>query len=358
MPVPSKMADLYTIASSNSPSGSEAIGNSLDDYLRSAFSILRSTNALSSFTLASASTVDLGTADAEHVQITGTATIASFGTSVPGLTRECRFTGALTITASTNIITPGGTDLAVAAGDILTFRSMGSGVWRAVSSCGAALVRDGALSIAKTSGLQTALDAKAPLVSPALTNGQAAASGASAVSLGGGGLATAVRFLPRASVGAFNSLVLVNDAAVIFDAASNGYGIVIGPATAVAGGLGLRIDGSGSVNLIGGLSVTGTVSITGNATTSGSITAGGNVVTNQNVIATTANLVLSPTGTGNVYIRPNGNGSGVGQLQINSAGDLVASGSLVLSGSKKLSKITVSSSAPGTLADGELYLRF
>src|SRR6185312_606063 len=156
MPVPAKMADLYTIASSNSPAGSEAIGNSLDDHLRALAAIVRSTNAVSSFTLASASTTDLGTADAEHVQITGTATISSFGTSVPGLTRECRFAGALTITASSNIITPNSANIAVAAGDVLTFRSMGGGVWRLASTTNApAVMADGALSIAKTNALQS-----------------------------------------------------------------------------------------------------------------------------------------------------------------------------------------------------------
>lgn len=334
MPVPSKMADLYTIASSNSPSGSEAIGNSLDDYLRSAFSILRSTNALSSFTLASASTVDLGTADAEHVQITGTATIASFGTSVPGLTRECRFAGALTITASTNIITPGGTDLAVAAGDILTFRSMGSGVWRAVSSCGAALVRDGALSIAKTNGLQGALDGKqpslgftpvqqgtgvgqnsnvvklgwngtfllctvdtvdqgafamqswvsanyAPNTSPVLSNGQSAGSAVAALKIGTTGFGSPVGFYPRTLVGNYNDLVQAGDAAIIYSlTGSNTLGFTIAP---FGGGGGLRLDANG------------------NAAFGGAVTIG--------------------------------------------AG-------------RKISKVTLSSAAPGTLADGELYLQY
>lgn len=34
MSVPSSMADLFTLASSNSPAGTEAIGNSLDNYIR------------------------------------------------------------------------------------------------------------------------------------------------------------------------------------------------------------------------------------------------------------------------------------------------------------------------------------
>lgn len=34
MAVPTKMSDLSTLAASNSPAGTESIGNSLDDYLR------------------------------------------------------------------------------------------------------------------------------------------------------------------------------------------------------------------------------------------------------------------------------------------------------------------------------------
>lgn len=34
MPVPNSMADLFTLASSNSPAGTEVIGNNLDNYLR------------------------------------------------------------------------------------------------------------------------------------------------------------------------------------------------------------------------------------------------------------------------------------------------------------------------------------
>lgn len=67
MPVPSTMQDLSTLAGSNSPAGTEAIGNSLDNYLRAHASILRSTNALSSATIAAASTTDLATSDAESV---------------------------------------------------------------------------------------------------------------------------------------------------------------------------------------------------------------------------------------------------------------------------------------------------
>jgi hypothetical protein len=122
---------------------------------------MRSTNALSSMSLASGSTVDLGTADGESVQITGTATISSFGTSPAGIVRECRFAAALTISASSNIATPAGADITVSAGDVIVFRSMGSGAWKFVSSS--------ASTIAGTAGLQAALDAKANLAGPVFT---------------------------------------------------------------------------------------------------------------------------------------------------------------------------------------------
>lgn len=91
MPVPNTMADLATLASSNFPTGTEIIGNSLDNYIRAVSAILRSTNALASAVIASASTTDVATADAESVAISGSATITSLGTGFNGCRRELRF---------------------------------------------------------------------------------------------------------------------------------------------------------------------------------------------------------------------------------------------------------------------------
>jgi hypothetical protein len=128
------MQDLSTQAASNSPSGSDPIGNSLDDYLRGIQAIVRQTNALSSATIPSASTTDIGAGDAQSVYITGTANITSFGTSVPGLIRECRFDASATIVASSSIVLPGLNSITTQGGDVYTFRSIGSGVWILVSS--------------------------------------------------------------------------------------------------------------------------------------------------------------------------------------------------------------------------------
>ncbi len=196
-------------------------------------------------------------------------------------------------------------------------------------------------AMADVTGLLAALDEKAPLAGPVFNNGQPAASAASAVVIGGGGLAAALRFLPRASVGAFNSLVQVNDVAFIFDAGSNGYGIVIGPATAVAGGLGLRISGNGNVNVAGAIAATS------------------DVTANQNVTSATANLVLAPTGAGNIFLRPNGKASGVGEAKIDAAGNLTVTGSITPAGgydygsSRKLKSDTPLQPMPYGLAEIE-----
>lgn len=67
MPVPNSMADLATLAGSNYPTGTEAIGNNLDNYVRSHAAIIRSTNALASASIAAASTTDVALADGESV---------------------------------------------------------------------------------------------------------------------------------------------------------------------------------------------------------------------------------------------------------------------------------------------------
>ena len=136
MPVPSSMRDLSTVAGSNSPPGSEAVGTSLDDYLRMIQSIIRATYAIGA-DVAAAATVDLNAFDAEAVRITGTATITSLGTCPAGFKRTLRFAGACTLTHSASLILPGGVNYVTAADDVLTFLSLGSGTWIATSASSA-----------------------------------------------------------------------------------------------------------------------------------------------------------------------------------------------------------------------------
>ena len=90
----------------------------------------------------------------------------------------------------------------------------------------------------------------------------------------------------------------------------------------------------------------------------GNVTAGGN-----NFIGGATAVTLGPSSSGNVLLRPNGAGSSSGQMIVASTGAVTINGattapSITLGGGKLLSKITVSSAAPGALADGELYLRY
>lgn len=82
--------------------------------------------------VASASTCDIGSDGAACVEITGTVTITSLGTSAPtGSRKFIRFAGALTLTYDgIALILPGGVSITTAAGDCMIAEALGSGNWR------------------------------------------------------------------------------------------------------------------------------------------------------------------------------------------------------------------------------------
>lgn len=85
--------------------------------------------------LASGSTTDLGTIGSHFVNVTGTTTITSFGSSasVNEPIYLLKFAGALTLTYNaTSLITPGGADIAIIANDELLVEYLGSGNWRII----------------------------------------------------------------------------------------------------------------------------------------------------------------------------------------------------------------------------------
>ena len=83
-------------------------------------------------TVASAATADIGAANRNRVQITGTTTITSFGTTANCL-KIVRFSGSLTLTYNgTSLITPSGTNIVTAAGDQCLAASDASGNWTVV----------------------------------------------------------------------------------------------------------------------------------------------------------------------------------------------------------------------------------
>lgn len=141
MAAPTRIYDISTTAASNSPTGSESVGTSLDDYLRAIQTVYRLDLASKGADIASAGTTDLGAIGGLMHDITGTTTITSFGTVAAGIPKIIKFEGALTLTHnSTSLILPGGANITTADGDIAWMISEGSGNWRCVSYFRAAVV--------------------------------------------------------------------------------------------------------------------------------------------------------------------------------------------------------------------------
>lgn len=133
MAVPTRITDFSTTAASNFPAGTEAVGTSLDDYLRAYQAVVALDLSSKGADIASASTTDLGAVGGLSHDITGTTTITSFGTVRAGVMKIIKFEGALTLTHNaTSLILPSGANITTADGDVAVVVSEGSGNWRCV----------------------------------------------------------------------------------------------------------------------------------------------------------------------------------------------------------------------------------
>lgn len=81
--------------------------------------------------IASSSTINLTNSTGQLVDVTGTTTITAI-TLAEGQERTVRFTGALTLTHSSNLVLPGAANITTAAGDFAIFRGYGSSIVRMV----------------------------------------------------------------------------------------------------------------------------------------------------------------------------------------------------------------------------------
>lgn len=121
-------------SASNLPANTTTIGAGLDDNLQEIQGVIRKYLASPGTNMASATTVDLSTADGFYIQITGTTTITGLGTESAGIHYLLRFAGALTFTHNaTTLILPGNASITTAAGDLALMISEGSGNWRCVN---------------------------------------------------------------------------------------------------------------------------------------------------------------------------------------------------------------------------------
>jgi len=87
-------------------------------------------HGLLTITMASASTMNIGAAEGNFITVTGTNTISVFDVAPAGTKRSLRFADTLTIVYNaTSLILPGVANIAVSAGDIMEFVSLGEGNW-------------------------------------------------------------------------------------------------------------------------------------------------------------------------------------------------------------------------------------
>lgn len=82
--------------------------------------------------LSSASTVDIGAAASNTVEITGSVTITAFDNFPAGARRLLRFSGTPVLTHSAALTMPTAANVTAAAGDFAEFLSMGSGNWKCI----------------------------------------------------------------------------------------------------------------------------------------------------------------------------------------------------------------------------------
>lgn len=85
--------------------------------------------------LASAATTDLGTVSTQHVRVTGTSTITSFGSSATSIKPVylVEFNDALQLVNSSDLLLPAQQDLSTTAGDSLLARYRGGGTWQVIA---------------------------------------------------------------------------------------------------------------------------------------------------------------------------------------------------------------------------------
>lgn len=86
-------------------------------------------------TIASGATVNIGAADSDYIEISGTSTISSFGATTTRNHVWTRFTGALQITHNaTSLILPGGANITTEAGDVFEWVRISGSNWICVGA--------------------------------------------------------------------------------------------------------------------------------------------------------------------------------------------------------------------------------
>jgi hypothetical protein len=129
--VSSSIASWSSLDASNNPQGTATVGGGVDDNFRTIQGAIVRGLSHKGADIASSSTTDLGAVEGKFHDITGTATISSFGTVRIGIEKWLKFSSTPTLTHnSTSLILLSGSSRTVKAGDVGLYVSEGSGNWR------------------------------------------------------------------------------------------------------------------------------------------------------------------------------------------------------------------------------------
>ena len=127
VPTDNSLANLSTIAGSNSPAGGESISTT-DDYLRRLFAMQRA-SVTAGASVAAASSIALPDTGL-MVQVTGsTTTINTFTNGYTGRLAVLVFSNLQILKHSASLICPLGLDATVSAGDMALIECTGSNIW-------------------------------------------------------------------------------------------------------------------------------------------------------------------------------------------------------------------------------------
>jgi microcystin-dependent protein len=181
-----------TASGSFSLAGGEVVaGNNVQvvyDATRGAFHLVTNPVTASNplVTVASSGTTDLGAASSRLVNVTGSATISSFGSSasLSFPLYQVKFAGSPTLVNSSSMILPGGTNMSLAPNDFVSALYLGSGNWQVLSSAGASgvvgEVRSFATAACPTGWLEAAGQSVASATYPSLSTALGTTWGTSA----------------------------------------------------------------------------------------------------------------------------------------------------------------------------------
>lgn len=247
------------------------------------------------------------------MQVTGTATITSLGTGFNGCRREVRFSGTPTLVHSANLVLPNAANIAIASGDVATFRCVGAGVWVLVTRAKAELSYTPVNRIGDTM--------TGPLINDHSLGGN------NYLNTTRSGFGFAHYNLGNGNVGLFDSTASAN--AWNYLTSSGGVHTFRGAGTFTGDHTALRHLSNQADSAWGFL-----------ANTTGGSARGGIWCRSDGI-----SLVNAPT---------------FRELILNNSGNLVFSGGAFLlgSGAFGVTKISVGTAAPGALAQGEFYFRY